>query len=688
MKKKLKIKFTKERVVLSDILPYETPLTFSNRHFYNFLVTNKIEIKGNTIFWEKGDDILDTIIGIFFGIKIDSTGNSSGSYEIKNDKINTFFVTIPFNFKIANKISDFRELSIVHPRNQILLVDFYNNFKELIIYYSNISPFSIRKPDKIAKHIFYNDYLHKIQNNENLKYDSIEETNKEYENLKTFFTYKEYSNIYKFFESYHYQRCEKKYNELFKFDISKCFDSIYTHSLSWALLGKDIVKDEISLSNKTFPGLFDKFMRDINYCETNGILIGPEFSRIFCELLLQQIDKKVYLLLESMGFHHKIDYEIFRYVDDYFIFYNNDNVKNKISDYYNKFLREYKLYFSESKTDHYSRPIITELTIAKFKINKLIKKYFLYLDNKIFKNNSNEEESKNQNKRYSDIETYKNSKNLITEFKIIVKETNVKYREILNYTLALIERRINALLNKYNKKENSEKLEENNFVNLIIGILDFTFFIYLVSPEVSTTIKLSSLLSILINYLKNRSNFCKENKRFIFKKIYDEVFIVFQKYRIKEFTQVETSYLLIVLSELGKDYRLDSQTIEKYFHLDDVKDGKIKLNYFSITVLLFYIKNIKRYKDIKKILINHIIIKLKNLSKGALYKNTETILLLLDLIVCPYLEMRFRKKILKIFNINKKQKKIIDKQKYWFTKWSDFNYIKEIQAKISQEVYN
>jgi len=34
-------------------------------------------------------------------------------------------------------------------------------------------------------------------------------------------------------------------------------------------------------------------MQSANYGETNGIIIGPEFSRIFAELILQQIDKSV-----------------------------------------------------------------------------------------------------------------------------------------------------------------------------------------------------------------------------------------------------------------------------------------------------------------------------------------------------------------------------------------------------------
>ena len=43
-RKKIKLQYKKERVVFSDILPYELPIIFSNRYFYRFLVNNKIAI--------------------------------------------------------------------------------------------------------------------------------------------------------------------------------------------------------------------------------------------------------------------------------------------------------------------------------------------------------------------------------------------------------------------------------------------------------------------------------------------------------------------------------------------------------------------------------------------------------------------------------------------------------------------
>ena len=72
-----------------------------------------------------------------------------------------------------------------------------------------ISPFSIRKPHRIAKYTYFKDQLH-LEKLAEVTDEIVEQNDLEYENLKTFFVYKKYSNIHKFYESYQYHRCEKK----------------------------------------------------------------------------------------------------------------------------------------------------------------------------------------------------------------------------------------------------------------------------------------------------------------------------------------------------------------------------------------------------------------------------------------------------------------------------------------------
>ncbi|WP_191859554.1 antiviral reverse transcriptase Drt3b [Hanstruepera ponticola] len=737
------ISYSIERAVLSDVLPYETPIIFSNRHFYEFLVNHKIKLKDDSISWIKckDDDVLKRLLSILFDIK-DISSSTNNTLKLNEKELRK----IAFHYKITHKEKDFRDLAIPHPKSQIELVSFYEEFKELIVYYSKQSPFSIRKPNSIAKFVYLNDGATKKGNQD----DFIEESGKEYKNLKTFFTYELYSNIYKFYEDYIYHRAEKKYNKMFKFDIAKCFDSIYTHSLSWAIISKDFVKNNLNRDSNTFAGKFDKFMQNTNYGETNGIIIGPEFSRIFAELILQQIDKKIEQKLRKKGLVHKVDYEIYRYVDDFFVFYNDGKTKDEVLDNYKINLKEYKMSLNDSKTKLYEKPLITEITIAKNKIVNLLKNKIKF---KIKKDKDKEDKKIPEDKKddanfvpdkkikVSDVDIRCNSNKLITEFKTIVVESNVLYKDIMNYTLAIYKSSLTRNIKKYEEhkrklekrkfnglltKKEEKKLikQEAKFTKYIEEILDFVFFLYGVSPKVNSTIKLVNILSIVNKTFKKRyrfnyedskgkikynllNQFDKINQEKIFKKVLDEIILVLDKSKLNENLQIETLYLLIVLKELGKDYRLTTVQLVKYLNLDEImtsenlsyspKRYKFKndINYFVITVLLFYFKDIVIYKGLKVMVKNAIRSKIKNIKKTERSKYSELVLLFFDLVSCPYLkedDNKFKKEILTLFGIPSSEKdefiKFVEKQKYWFTKWNNFNLVEELNSKSSLEPYS
>lgn len=87
-------------------------------------------------------------------------------------------------------------------------------------------------------------------------------------------------------------------------DISNCFGSIYTHALSWALVGKDIAKKE---RNGYWHNDIDKYTMNINNGETHGILIGCHASNLLSEIILVVVDEK----MRSLG------YQYIRNIDDY-----------------------------------------------------------------------------------------------------------------------------------------------------------------------------------------------------------------------------------------------------------------------------------------------------------------------------------------------------------------------------------
>ena len=716
-RKKIPINYSKDRVILSDVLPFEIPITYSNRHFYNFLVKNKIKVKTNTdyskkIIWQEENSIIGEILKLLFGFRQDKVILKK-EIEICS-KLD--LKKIPFSFKISHKESDFRDLTIIHPKNQLDVIEFYEKYRDTIIYYSNISNFSIRKSVGVAKYIYQKPKNQKKEFGKEIDEKNVSVSKTNYENLKHYFHIKEYSNIHKFYESYKYHQCEKKYNKLFKFDISKCFDSIYTHSIAWALLNKEIVKDTIKDSESTFAGLFDKLMQNLNYGETNGIIIGSEFSRIFAEIILQQIDKNVYNDLRNNGIIHKREYEVFRYVDDYFVFFNDEAIKETILSLYKLELKKYKLYLNDSKSKLYNKPIITELSIAKLKISDLFNKDLAFKVNEHDKTieigevvvEESEADSDDTESKEAKYKIYVSSNKLITRIKIIIKETNVDYKDILNYVLALIDKKVEKLISTYDESEKSPK-RENAYIEAILQILDVTFFLYSVSPRVNSTIKLCMVID-KITSLINRNNKDKsetlsfDNKHRVFKKISDEVSQVLNINKYSEHVQVETLYLLVALRELGREYRLDIKLLCKYFNIvtDDTNENKFEistLNYFSITVLFFYIKDAERYKYLRYELMKYVTCLFKNAGRDNIRKKAEMVFLLMDMLTCPYLDdntksikdekYRYKKKLLSIAGVDSVNHiGIIEKEKFWFTKWTDFQFGRELESKRSQEVYD
>lgn len=715
-KRKKYIQYPKERVILSDVLPYEIPITFSNRYFYRFLVENNIFLDGEKIEF-KNEFKDDDLIGFHETLKI--------LFHIEYGNTNDYkFRKIPFSYKISHKEKDFRELALIHPINQLKLIKLYDDFKESILYSCSISNFSIRKPVDVAKFSFFNDKLHQL--NKGDENDFLELNGREYEDLKTFFSYKKYTNIYRFYEDYRYHRAEKKYNFLFKFDISKCFDSIYTHSISWAVLGLDTVKENVIASKENFSGIFDKFIQYSNYGETNGILIGPEFSRIFAEIILQRIDKTVEeKIFKLYGSKNKTDYELFRYVDDYFLFCDDDILKEAIFKIFKHELKEYKMSLNNSKTIEYKKPLITEITIAKEKINKLFSenpRFSIVEVEKTKKDTESKEELEILNHKFS---FSFNPDNFITQYKIIIKESNVDYKDVLNYSLALlssiIERNLvlfeDVFLDYKGKIKSSEikdktvinKLDkvEDSFTSHIVNFIDFVFFIYSVSPRVNSTIKISHILSKILTFYKlkykaeNEFIISSNNRNRVFKKILDESSLIIKKNSVNEYAQIETFYLLTVIRELDREFRIPEVRLAKFIGFDYGKNEipDKHLNYFSIVVLLFYTgHSTKKYKNIKDALNIYIENYIKSFPIEKRSKSSELTHLILDLLACPFLDEAFKIKIYSLYKDYSTESelelatKVVDFHKknikYWFTKWERFNLAKELEYKKSQEVYS
>lgn len=89
-------------------------------------------------------------------------------------------------------------------------------------------------------------------------------------------------------------------------DISTCFPSIYSHSLPWALVGKERSKNTCS-DDSLWYNKIDAACSTLKNGETHGLLIGPHASNLLSEVILTTVDRKLY----DMG------YRYYRNIDDY-----------------------------------------------------------------------------------------------------------------------------------------------------------------------------------------------------------------------------------------------------------------------------------------------------------------------------------------------------------------------------------
>lgn len=721
-RKKIKLNYSKERVLFSDVLPYECPIIFSNRYLYRFLAkylwVGEVKGKFNVLTQKKRLDEkgANAFCALLFGCYEEGKG-----IGILQHRLNALFY--PFQFNIAHKTNKNRTLSIIHPYNQWQIVEFYEQYKYSILYLCNQSKYSIRKPHKIAQYFYYRDRLHrKLSGHES---DKVELFFNEYENLKTYFSYEKYSNIYKFYEDYRYQRAEKKFKHLVKFDLQSCFDSIYTHTISWATAGgSDKVKVLPGYHGAWVGDAFDNLMQSVNARETNGIVIGPEFSRIFAEIILQYIDQKVeHELLNEKKLRHKSNYECYRYVDDYFLFYNDEKDRKFFMESLTKWLKEFKLQISPSKTEEFERPFITKITLAKLQTEDLLSDIFSVplweeVESKSIEEKEDDTDDVDSDKDNDILEKrfniYLSANSINSRIKAIVRECGIEYRDIANYLLEKLSQRLDAFLNRYEtgfkkyerlmSKENAdnEQIEiksqraQRMLTSYLVSLIDVVFFVFNSNRQVNTTLKLQKIMNTIVIYTKRHGDF-KDNpkvrfqtisKDIIFKKIQDEITLVLATTDSHRNTLHESLYLLILAKELGYAYLLAPEVIKSF-----IEKSKLQYNLFACIILLYYYANHKCYNEQKKMLKDEILKKYRLVAETERKRNSELTILTADMMTCPFVDDAYKQSLLKLMGITEieDQRMIMrfaKKQKYIFTRWTMFNLNKELQAKISQEVYS
>jgi hypothetical protein len=186
-------------------------------------------------------------------------------------------------------------------------------------------------------------------------------------------------------------------------DIATCFPSIYTHSIPWALAGKDVAKNNRD-TNKWFNKI-DFCTRNLKDQETHGLLIGPHASNLLSEIILVNIDNK----LSTQGWHN-----FTRVIDDYTCYVSTFEEGQKFISKLSENLRAYDLLLNYRKTS------ISELPYASAEqwvrqLNALVGR------------------TRNEILNYKDVEAYWDNV-------IEIMHRNEKKSSVINYALKILDK--------------------------------------------------------------------------------------------------------------------------------------------------------------------------------------------------------------------------------------------------------
>lgn len=589
------------RVLHTEVLPYEVPIIFSNQKLYRY------HRLSNT------DNVPPFIKKLL----------------TPND------YSIPFDYQIWQGSRKRRTLSVIHPAWQFKFVDLYKDYGELILSLCKRSSYSLRYPSRVASYFFDRDYG---AEDDGLKSGAADQEpdafGEQPRHAATYFYYSRYSQLYRFIDSPEFLSLESRFTFLRKFDIKRCFNSIYTHSISWAVKGKAFAK--ANQGAHSFDQQFDELMAKINYKETNGIIIGPETSRIFAEIILQQIDLEIEKAV-AKGKISAESYAIRRYVDDYYLFTRDSHITEKIFEIIQQTLQDYKLFLNESKTEDQTIPFVTIQTVAKTDVQIVLQSTILTWLNYLKKVCKEAGKLDLELPQALQLKTpYKLAAQIMRDLKIAVKRSGSSFDVVTSYALGSITKSLYRLY-KASRKDGLPVERQTEFQNILLVTIEVVFFFYSMDFRVRTTYFIAQFMLIVSRVTEADKPFhdlVVTNMRAHVEKVLDTL-------PQGSHVGVEVHNLLIALKNICPDELLTPERLARLISRHPEKSNSIDSllfkdsNYFDFVVILYYIGESAHHDILRSSLEQSLI----QLFKDAqdIRRSAELTYLLLDVLSCPYI---------------------------------------------------
>jgi len=584
MSKMQKIKISdRNRVLLSEILPHEVPPRFSLRCVYRRIRDTELTSLDDAIF------------------------------KIQNDKKGPP-ETIPYTFSLPRGRKSPRDIHLMHPFHYREVVNFYEAYAAQILSNCSKSHWTLRSPSGIARRV------KAIVNRE--QHGELQTDTDADESPVSYFAYGPFNLLYAFYGSRDYERLESKYRYIRAIDVQSCFGNIYTHSISWAIRGKSNAKRREERSAFfTFDARFDSLMRSMNHGETHGILVGPEMSRIFAELILQNVDITVeHSLKARMAFGKQC--EVRRYLDDFFIFFNEPSIGDQIERSIREELKNCKLYINDAKTLETESPFMSNLSALKHELSHLVNELF---------------ESFLRSQREDCPIPRSVCRVFSRKIKTKVAQSGCHYEACVSYVLSILQRKVTDASSKL-----CYRFVEGGMVSLLSKLLELDF-------RYQVAIKIATIFQLLSDKIQADSEFDTAVIVDLNERIADEVTHLALNAMSRENPPcLPLLVVLIPIAKLDLVHNVNPNLATDIWKHSQQMSRPGEVDYFTVISLIFYCGNRPKYVRLVEEIVR--------LTKRFLHESKEKalradcLMLAADLACCPLLEEDVRKWMLRLIH--------------------------------------
>ncbi|MCV0334425.1 MAG: RNA-directed DNA polymerase [Microbacterium sp.] len=504
--------------------------------------------------------------------------------------------------------------------------------------------------------------------------------------MRSFFAYDKHAGINALFDSRSFLEAEQSFSHMLRLDIAKCFESIYTHSIEWSVYGRSVVKSQKSSFDATMPREFDKLMMAIKEEETNGLLIGPEVSRVFAELVLQGVDLDIERDLNDDGVILGDSYMLFRYVDDYFLFYNDAGVSRRFRQIVDARLHDYGLHVNESKTLQVRTPHLTPLSVAKARIREASARLKLRVTRTVDEDAEVAVDAPGPNQLGS----------LIAGYKMALAETGVAPEDIANYALVLVEEQVEAGVTALLSVEpgsmsigEAAKLYDRVCDYLSVA-LEYAFFVFAGSGRASAAVKAARIAALAVRTV-SELGLPDDRKEHVKQVIFEEARRVMRRHPLRPDASLESLYMLDVISFLGSGYRLTLDELVRFSGATRKGLEIVLPDWMHSMVAMTLLRNVGSVATLAGLA--------TAITEWALARvqwmlvqetdHAERVILVMDLLSSPYVSRGTKVKLLDLHQVKHfgVDKAVEASGGGWFTNWSIGDLHAELLLKRSQHVY-